>query len=119
MKSAELIITARNRAGLSQQELADRAGTSQSAIARLERGLSNPTLATLERILRAAGFTLACDLAPVDAEDPVVALYKRDVDHTLIRENLRRSVDERLRMNAEALALAGELQRAVAERPAR
>jgi hypothetical protein len=29
--------------------------------------------------------------------DPVIEAYKKDVDRTLIRENLRRSVEERLR----------------------
>ena len=29
--------------------------------------------------------------------DPVVEAYKRDIDMTLLRENLRRSVDERVR----------------------
>lgn len=28
--------------------------------------------------------------------DPVIEAYKKDVDRTLLRENLRRSVDERL-----------------------
>jgi hypothetical protein len=28
--------------------------------------------------------------------DPVIEAYKKDVDRTLIRENLRRTVDERL-----------------------
>jgi len=29
--------------------------------------------------------------------DPVIEAYKKDVDRTLLRENLRRSVEERLR----------------------
>jgi hypothetical protein len=40
-------------------------------------------------------------LVPVPPPDPVVARYKEDVDRTLLRENLRRSVDERLRTLAE------------------
>ena len=53
-----LIREARNRAGLSQAQLAARAETSQSAIARYEVGAATPTLATLERILAASGVTL-------------------------------------------------------------
>ncbi len=53
MRSAELIRDARTRAGLSQAELAKRARTSQPAIARYEAAAATPSLATLERILRA------------------------------------------------------------------
>ena len=34
-------------------------------------------------------------LAPPDVFDPVIEAYKKDVDRTLIRENLRRSPHER------------------------
>ena len=117
--SKSFIVAARLRAGLSQHELAARAGTSQPAIARLESGQANPTVATLERILAAAGFHLRCELVPIVAPDPIVQAYKRDVDRTMIRENLRRTIDERLRLNEESLALGAELQRAVAARRAR
>jgi hypothetical protein len=46
--------------------------------------------------------------------DPVIDAYKKDVDRTLIRENLRLTVDERfeqlmkLQQFAEALRRAGE-----------
>ena len=44
--------------------------------------------------------------------DPVVEAYKRDIDMTLLRENLRRSVDERV-CNLMALQrLAEEARRA-------
>ena len=38
------LISARHQAGLSQKELAQRAGTKQSAIARFEAGNINPTI---------------------------------------------------------------------------
>ncbi len=44
--------------------------------------------------------------------DPVVDAYKRHVDRTLLRENLRRSPEERLRRLAELQRLAAELRRA-------
>ncbi len=53
--SAKLIKEARSAAGMTQTELAGRAGTSQSAIAAYESGAKIPTVATLERLLRAAG----------------------------------------------------------------
>jgi ribosome-binding protein aMBF1 (putative translation factor) len=45
----------RQGAGLSQRELAIRLGTTQSAVARLEAGLLEPRLATLERLALALG----------------------------------------------------------------
>ena len=44
--------------------------------------------------------------------DPVIAAYKRDIDRTLIRENLRRSVEERLEALIELHRFAEELRRA-------
>jgi len=58
-----LIREARTRAGLSQAQLAGRAKTSQSAIARYEVGTATPTLATLERILAASGDALVLNLS--------------------------------------------------------
>ena len=50
---AKELIRARMRAGLSQAELAERMGTSQSAIARLESGQSLPSTKTLLRYAEA------------------------------------------------------------------
>jgi predicted transcriptional regulator len=47
------LIRARLRAGLSQEELAERMGTSQSAIARLESGSTLPSTKTLLRFAEA------------------------------------------------------------------
>jgi len=52
---ASLIRSARRSAHLSQAELAQRAGTSQPALARYETGVTVPTLSTLERLLDACG----------------------------------------------------------------
>jgi predicted transcriptional regulator len=54
---------ARLRAGLSQAELAERMGTSQSAIARLENGKSLPSVATLLRFAEATGSRVSLRLA--------------------------------------------------------
>ena len=45
-------------AGLAQRDLAARAHTSQSVVARIERGQTNPSVETLDRLLAAAGFEL-------------------------------------------------------------
>jgi transcriptional regulator with XRE-family HTH domain len=54
----ELLKEARDRAGLTQRELARRAGTSQAMVARIERGQQSPSVATLERLIRACGLEL-------------------------------------------------------------
>lgn len=45
------------------------------------------------------------------APDPVIEAYKKDVDRTLIRENLRLTVDERIQRLISALHLVEELRR--------
>ena len=52
-----------------------------------------------------------CD-QDLPAPDPVVELYKRDVDRTLLRQNLRRSIDERILNLMELQKVAEELRRA-------
>ena len=52
---------------------------------------------------------------PVDVSlepDPVIEAYKKDVDSTLLRERLKRSVEERLRDLTRMQAIAEELRRA-------
>ena len=44
--------------------------------------------------------------------DPVIEAYKRDVDRTLLRENLKLTVDERFRKLQELQRFAAELRRA-------
>lgn len=53
------MINARLEEGLSQRELQERSGLTQSAIARLERGASSPTLDTVFKVLVPLGKTLA------------------------------------------------------------
>src|SRR6267378_6271539 len=62
--TAELLRQARERAGLSQRQLAQRAGTAQSVVARIERGLTSPSWDTLERLLEAAGYELVAQVEP-------------------------------------------------------
>ena len=52
------IIRARIAAGLTQKELAERIGTRQSNVSRIENGNSNPSIATLKRIAEATGTKL-------------------------------------------------------------
>lgn len=56
--AADLLRSVRTRAGLTQSELARRAGTSQAAVARYESGDVSPMVSTLERLLAAGGYHL-------------------------------------------------------------
>lgn len=60
--AAGLLREARTRAGLTQRELAKRARTAQSVVARIERGQSDPSWETLTRLIAAAGFSLQSHL---------------------------------------------------------
>lgn len=55
---ATLIEHVRQEAGLSQEELAKRAGTSRPTLSAYERGRKSPTLATVQRLLDSTGFEL-------------------------------------------------------------
>jgi ribosome-binding protein aMBF1 (putative translation factor) len=48
----------REKRGLSQRELAERLGTTQSAVARLEAGNVSPSLPTLDEVANALGVEL-------------------------------------------------------------
>ena len=83
MNPAELVRNSRIRSGLSQQELADRVGTTQSAVSRWERGHDEPRLRTLSEIARACGMRLVIDI-------------EEDVDRAQIRQQLSLSPVDRL-----------------------
>ena len=61
---ASAIIEARSRAGLTQEELAAKMETSQSAIARLESGRMIPSGRTLKRLAKATGTRLRISFEP-------------------------------------------------------
>jgi transcriptional regulator with XRE-family HTH domain len=63
-ESATLVRSARTEAGLTQAELAQRLGTTQTAVSRLERRGANPTVATLRKALTAADHRLELAAVP-------------------------------------------------------
>jgi len=62
---ARAVIEARGRAGLTQEQLAERMDTTQSVIARLESGRTRPSTQTLERLAAATGSRLRISFEPV------------------------------------------------------
>src|SRR3954471_959108 len=67
----------RTRAGLTQGELARRAGTSQATISAYESGAKQPSVATFSRLLAAAGARLAVEDAPAARIEPSQADLER------------------------------------------
>lgn len=65
----DLIREARKRAGLTQTELADRAGTAQPAIARWESGRTAVSLDDVIRLVRLCGLDLELHLVERDDSD--------------------------------------------------
>jgi transcriptional regulator with XRE-family HTH domain len=82
----KLLREARRRHGVTQEQLAARARTSQAAISRIERDVVSPSVGTLARLLDLLGEELELKSTPID--------YRHD--RTLIRQNLAMSVSERI-----------------------
>jgi transcriptional regulator with XRE-family HTH domain len=101
--SGDLLREARLRAGLTQAQLASRANTSQSAIARWESGAVQPSLERLRELIRACGLELTLGIANYD--DSYDEWIERYLDLT---------PDERLRQAMERAAVVREIQAAVA-----
>ncbi len=69
MDAAVLLQEARRRSGLSRRQLAKLGGTSASTLSAYESGASVPSVSTLARLLRAAGFEAEANLRPVPSTD--------------------------------------------------
>jgi predicted transcriptional regulator len=63
-ETARELIAARSLAGLTQSEVAQRMGTTQSVIARLESGKQAPSLRTVQRYARAVGARAVVRIEP-------------------------------------------------------
>ena len=102
MISADLLREARLRSGLTQQQLATRAGTSQSAIARWESGAVQPSFERLRELIRACGLELTYGLANYD-----------DSYDEWIERYLQLSPEERVRQAIDRAGVVRELQASV------
>jgi transcriptional regulator with XRE-family HTH domain len=63
-KVGVLLRQAREKAGLTQEQVAERLSTKKSAISRIENSAGSMRLSTLERYARAIGWNLSLDLQP-------------------------------------------------------
>ena len=80
----ELVYRLRIEAGLTQVELADRMGTAQPAIARMENGGVRPTLDTLEKLAKAVGKDLVVGFGEGLQENRTINKMVRD-GHAVVR----------------------------------
>lgn len=62
MQVANAVFCARTKAGISQKELAERSKIDQSDISKIERGVANPSVNTLNRIAEALGAKLTVSI---------------------------------------------------------
>jgi transcriptional regulator with XRE-family HTH domain len=86
----QLLREARRRRGVSQKRLAIRAGTTQSAISRIEGDKVSPTVETLRSLLHLLGEGL--ELSAVQGDS--------GIDRSMIRERLRLTPHERVEYGA-------------------
>jgi transcriptional regulator with XRE-family HTH domain len=70
MDAGTLLRQRRRAHGLSQRELALRAGTRQATISRIENGHEVPTVQRLDQLLTVLGERLELSAVPLDAERP-------------------------------------------------
>ena len=101
MTPGELLREARRRHGVTQEQLAARARTSQAAISRIERDIVSPSVSTLATLLDLLGEELELGATPID--------YGHD--RTLIEANLRFTPEERIDHQASWSRGMREIQR--------
>ena len=61
----QAIIDARKCSGLTQKQLSEKTGIAQADISKLERGVANPSLKTLQRLAAGMGMKLKIEFQPI------------------------------------------------------
>lgn len=110
LTAGKVLVRARRAAGLTQRELARRAGTSGATVAAYERGRKEPRLSTLQRLIDAAGGRLALSVAG-DEPQPAELTGGDRWSLALHRAVLRRLVDEPDAVRARALRNVATMRR--------
>jgi transcriptional regulator with XRE-family HTH domain len=85
MLISSVVREARRRAGLTQAQLAERAGVPKSTVGRIESGARVPSTEMVERLVLAAGLTVSISLSETDPGTD-----------SMFERTLRRSPAERL-----------------------
>lgn len=107
MIAAQIIREARRRSGMTQAEIARRLATTQSVIARLEAGTTEPSLERVREVVEAAGLNLRFELVNAEADNG---------DWAAIARNLTLSPEQRWDKTVASARFVREGRRALAQR---
>jgi transcriptional regulator with XRE-family HTH domain len=77
VKARDVIVIARRRAGLTQQELGRRLGVPQATVARWESGVSEPKFEAVQRVVGACGYDLTLGFANADEGSWTSLIYEQ------------------------------------------
>jgi transcriptional regulator with XRE-family HTH domain len=100
MDAGQIVRESRLRVGMTQRQLAIRAGVSQSLLARIESGIVQPTFERLVELVRACGLDLDVRVVPLDEDS-----------WTLVERGANATADDRLDRAVEGARLRSEGQR--------
>ena len=87
--SRSILKLARTMSRLTQAQLAEKSGTSQSAISDIESGKTSPTVDTLVRLIAACGLEMRPGLDKPDTHDPSRLAFQETIDPAHIAEHER------------------------------
>ena len=110
--AAPVVRFVREAAALTQRALAERAGTTQAVVSRIESGDTSPSVEMVQRLAGAAGYELRLECVPLRVTDPVIEAYKPGVDKTLLISNLRKTPRERFEQLLSARRFILKVRRA-------
>jgi transcriptional regulator with XRE-family HTH domain len=99
MNPGTLLRATRERHGLTQAQLALRAGTSQNAVSRIERDEISPSVDTVQRLFSAMGERLELSVRRIDGDF--------DADH--LADSMTQTMTERLERSLAWNRFAGQL----------
>jgi transcriptional regulator with XRE-family HTH domain len=93
MSAAELLRATRLERGLSQVELARRAGTTQNHVSRIERGAVSPSLSTLQRLVHATGRRLVLATEPLPSGNATPSSLRSDFRDRTAEERVHEAME--------------------------
>ena len=112
-----LLVDARRRCGLTQAELAERAGVVRPLVSQYETGKKDPSVSMLARLLDACGMELRMHASVVSETDR--DQYRRDeeVGHDQARRNAQRARREVVSIRRPSADEVTGMRRAARARP--
>jgi len=93
MNVPELLRASRQERGLTQAQLARRAGTTQSYIGRIERGEVSPSVQTIQRLLYAMGRRLTLGVESLPHGNPTTAELRAAYEGMTATERIRHAIE--------------------------